>query len=161
MLERRKEEKVEKDQKKNNNDFHMKTVIYLMTLFLTLVHKLLITHDEQMFWRRSCITLKETYWFRVGRNRKLEQTLSQDRWSVVKTDRYTNKLSADTYSGLYSFRSFPFPRHKRSLNKDMLDLDPLYDKRLMYATNTGWFNRMDSIVQYITYEIESIDLNHL
>jgi len=60
VLERRKEAKVEKDQKKNNSDFHMNTVIYLMTLFLTLVYKLLITHDEQKFWRWSCITLKET-----------------------------------------------------------------------------------------------------
>lgn len=33
VLERRKEEKVEKDQKKNNDDVHVKTVIYLTTLF--------------------------------------------------------------------------------------------------------------------------------
>jgi len=125
----------------------METVIYLMTLFLTLLHKLLITHDEQKFWRRSCIKLKETSWFLVGRNRKPEHTLSQDVWSVVKTDRYTNKLSADTYSGLYSFRSFPYPRHQRSLSKDMLDLDPLYDKLLRYATNTEWFKQMDSTEQ--------------
>jgi len=43
-----------------NNDLHMKTVIYLLTRFLTVVHKLLITHDELKFWRLSCNTLKVT-----------------------------------------------------------------------------------------------------